>query len=99
VFGTPLYWYGPTAMMKLLVDRLRPFIVSKKLKGKKAILVVPSEEGKDACNALVEMFEASFAYLGVDIIGKIFAKAYEKAEVEDQPQALKEAFALGESLE
>lgn len=36
VFGTPLYWYGPSAKMKLLIDRLRPFIESKKLKGKRA---------------------------------------------------------------
>jgi len=24
VFATPVYWYGPTAKMKLLIDRLRP---------------------------------------------------------------------------
>jgi multimeric flavodoxin WrbA len=35
VFGTPLYWYGPTGKMKLVMDRLRPFVSSKKLKGKK----------------------------------------------------------------
>ena len=35
VFGTPLYWYGPTGKMKLMIDRLRPFSASKKLKGKK----------------------------------------------------------------
>ena len=29
IFGTPLYWYGPSAKMKLTVDRLRPFIASK----------------------------------------------------------------------
>jgi len=40
VFGTPLYWYGPSAKMKLLIDRLRPFIASKKLKGRKAFLVI-----------------------------------------------------------
>ena len=48
VFGTPLYWYGPSAKMKLLVDRLRPFIPSGALKGKKAVLAIPSEEGADA---------------------------------------------------
>jgi multimeric flavodoxin WrbA len=98
VFGTPLYWYGPTAKMKLLIDRLRPFIASKKLKGKKAILVIPSEEGAGACSILVGMFEASFKYLEMEFAGKILPKAYERAEVKDQPQTLNEAFELGESL-
>ncbi|MGQ9479715.1 MAG: flavodoxin family protein [Thermoproteota archaeon] len=26
IFGTPLYWYGPTGKMKLMIDRLRPFL-------------------------------------------------------------------------
>ena len=98
VFGTPLYWYGPTGKMKLFIDRLRPYIASKKLKGKKAVLVVPSEEGADACDCLVEMFELSFRYLEMDLVGKILAKASEKAQVREQPKTLDEAFELGKAL-
>jgi multimeric flavodoxin WrbA len=98
VFGTPLYWYGPTAKMKLLIDRLRPFIESKKLKGKKAILVVPSEEGAEACNFIVGMFNLSFKYLEIDLIGKLLPKASEKAEVRRQLGTLSNALALGKSL-
>ncbi len=98
VFGTPLYWYGPTAKMKLLVDRLRPFVASGKLKGKKAVLVIPSEEGADACNFAVGMFTLSFKYLGVDLVGKLLPKASEKAEVKKQPQTLMEARKLGKDL-
>jgi multimeric flavodoxin WrbA len=60
VFATPIYWYGPTAKMKLFLERLRPFIASRKLSGKKGILVVPSEEGQDCCGPLMEMFQMSF---------------------------------------
>ena len=98
VFGTPLYWYGPSAKMKLLLDRLRPFIASKGLSGKKAVLVVPSEEGPDACNFIVGMFNSSFKYLEIDMISTILAKASEKAEIKAQPQVLNKAFALGKSL-
>jgi multimeric flavodoxin WrbA len=98
VFGTPLYWYGPSAKMKLLIDRLRPFVASGKLKGKKAILVAPSEEGIDASKCLVEMFELSFKYLEVELVGKILPKASERAEIKQQPEALNEAFELGKSL-
>ena len=98
VFGTPLYWFGPSAKMKLLIDRLRPFIASRMLKGKKAVLVVPSEEGAEACSFTVSMFELSFEYLGVDLTGKILSKASERAEIKQQPQVLNEAFQLGKTL-
>jgi multimeric flavodoxin WrbA len=94
VFGTPLYWYGPTGKMKLVIDRLRPFVASKKLKGKKALIVVPSEEGLDACGYLVGMFELSFKYLGIELIHKILVKAYDKAEINEQPETLNSAFEL-----
>jgi multimeric flavodoxin WrbA len=98
VFGTPLYWYATTAQMKLVLDRLRPYVASEKLKGKKAIVVVPSEEGPDACDYLVGMFELSFKYLGIALIGKMLVKAYEKAEVNAQPETLNRAFQLGKKL-
>ena len=98
IFGTPLYWYGPSAKMKLTVDRLRPFIASKKLRGKKVVLVVPSEEGAKACGSLVSMFESSFMYLGMVLAGKILVQASEKGEVKKQPKVLDETFELGKRL-
>jgi len=98
VFGTPLYWYGPSAKMKLLIDRLRPFIASKKLKGKKAVLAIPSEEGAEACNFIIGMFALSFEYLCIKMAGKLTPRASERAELKGQPQTLKEAFELGKTL-
>jgi multimeric flavodoxin WrbA len=98
IFGTPIYWYGPTAKMKLLIDRLRPFIASGKLKGKKGIIVVPSEEGPGCCGPLVEMFRMSFEYLGMTMAGSILASAYEKGEINEKPEELRRAYELGASL-
>jgi multimeric flavodoxin WrbA len=98
VFGTPLYWYGPSAKMKLLLDRFRPFIASKKLKGKKAVLVVPSEEGADACNHTVGMFNLSFGYLEMDLVTILLPKASERAEVKDQAEVLDQAQMIGKHL-
>ena len=98
VFGTPLYWYGPSAKMKLLVDRLRPFISFKKLSGKKAILVIPSEEGAQACNFAVGMFESSFEYLGVELIGKILPTTVDRTSIKRQPEILNQAFELGKNI-
>ncbi|MGD6935299.1 MAG: flavodoxin family protein [Candidatus Bathyarchaeia archaeon] len=98
VFGTPLYWYGPSAKMKLLIDRLRPFVASKKLAGKKAVVVVPSEEGAEACNLTVEMYRMSLKYLGMDLVNVLLPTASEKAEVKQQPQTLKAGFEIGQTL-
>jgi multimeric flavodoxin WrbA len=98
LFGTPVYWYGPTAKMKLLIDRMRPFIASEKLKGKKGIVVAPSEEGDSCCGPLIEMFKMSFEYLGMSFTGSILAKAYERGEIKNNPIELARAFDLGRSI-
>ena len=98
VFGTPIYWYGPTAKMKLLIDRMRPFIANKKLSGKKAVVISPSEEGAVACGPMLEMFKMSFMYIGVEYAGDLLVNAYEKGEVKDKPLDLKRAFEFGKDL-
>ena len=98
VFGTPLYWYGPTGKMKLLIDRLRPYVASRKLKGKKAAVIVPSEEGAKACRTTISMFKQSFKYLEIELVGTILAAAYEKGEVKQNPEMLAAAFNLGKSI-
>lgn len=98
IFGTPNYWNGPTGKMKLLIDRMRPFVPNRKLKGKKWVIVSPSGEGPNSCRLLVEMLRLSFDYLGMKFAGKVLAKAYEKGEVRKNQKALKEAYDLGTSL-
>ncbi len=98
VFGTPLYWYGPSAKTKLLVDRLRPFVASMGLRGKKAVVAVPSEEGAEACDLTVDMFKRSFKYLEINLIGVLLPTASERAEIKTQPQVLNEAMTIGKNL-
>ena len=81
IFGTPNYWNGPTGKMKLLIDRMRPFVPSRKLKGKKWVIVSPSGEGPKSCRLLVEMLRLSCDYLGMKFAGKVLVKAYEKGEI------------------
>jgi multimeric flavodoxin WrbA len=98
VFGTPLYWYGPSAKMKMLIDRMRPFVENKILVGKRAVVVSPSAEGPVACNPMLEMFRRMFLYIGVEFAGEILAKAYDKGEVADNREELIRAFEFGASL-
>jgi multimeric flavodoxin WrbA len=98
IFGTPNYWNGPTGKMKLLIDRMRPFVPSRKLKGKKWVIVSPSGEGPNSCRLLVEMLHLSCDYLGMKYVGKVLAKAYEKGEIRKNQKALEKAYNLGTSL-
>ena len=98
IFGTPNYWYGPTGKMKLLIDRMRPFVANKKLKGRKWVIVSPSAEGPNSCRLLVEMLRLSCDYLGMKFVGKILAKAYEREEIKKDQKALRKAFEFGASL-
>lgn len=98
VFGTPNYWYGPTAKMKLLIDRMRPYVTNGKLKGKKAFVVTPAAEGPDACGPMIDMFRMSFDYLEMEFAGKVLAKAYERGEIGGDQETLANAYHIGASL-
>jgi len=98
IFGTPNYWYGPTGKMKLLIDRMRPFVENRKLKDKKWAIVSPSAEGPHSCRLLVEMLRLSCDYLGMKFAGKVLATAYERGEIKKNQKALTKAFEFGTSL-
>jgi multimeric flavodoxin WrbA len=98
IFGTPNYWYGPTAKMKLLIDRMRPYVASWKLKDKKAVVITPAQEGPIACGPLIEMFRMTFDHLKMKFAGKILATAFERAEIKYDQEALIEAYDLGASF-
>jgi multimeric flavodoxin WrbA len=98
VFGAPNYWNGPPAKMKLLIDRMRPFVPSKKSIGKKWVVVSPSGEGPASSGLIVEMLRRSCDYLGMEYAGKILVKAYDKGEIRKNQKALIRAYKLGTSL-
>lgn len=98
IFGTPLYWYGPSAKMKLLIDRMRPFVANGKLRGKKGAVVVPSQEGPKVCRAISTMFRMIFDHLDMEFTGEILATANEKAEIGENREELRKAYAFGISL-
>jgi len=103
VFGTPVYWYGPTALMKGFIDRFVYFNSPEnhaKIKGKPAALVVPYEEKSlEMGGFVVTFFEKCFQYLDMRLAGTILAPGVtRKGDVMDKPEFLEKAFELGRSL-
>lgn len=88
VFGTPIYWYGPTAKMKLLIDRLRPYFGSGKLKGKKGILMMSAGSGKEDCDLTGEMFKRIFDALGITMHGVVITKSYDVGDAQNDAAAV-----------
>jgi multimeric flavodoxin WrbA len=100
VFGTPVYWYGPTALIKAFLDRLVYFNCPenrKYIKGKPAVLAVPCEEENPATADLVKaMFEKSLEYLEMNLIGTIIVPGVTKrGEIIKKQSPLEEAYNLG----
>jgi multimeric flavodoxin WrbA len=103
IFGTPVYWYGPTALMKGFIDRFVFFNCPEnrvKIRGKMAILVVPFEEEKvETAESLIKMFEKSFDYLEMKLIEKIIVPGVgDKGEVLKKQDILNSCYELGKNL-
>ena len=103
IFGTPVYWYGPTGLMKMFVDRLVFFNCPEnreKIRGMQAVIAVPfEEENIHTADLVVEFFEKSLAYLEMKLVGKIIVPGVsKKGDILQKPDSLSQAYALGQSL-
>lgn len=103
VFGTPVYWYGPTGLMKLFIDRFVFFNSPGHrawIAGKPAVIVVPYEEtDPETVRPVIEFFEKCFAYLDIELVAKIIAPGVTaRGEVRTHGDRLQEAFDAGAAL-
>ncbi len=100
VFGTPVYWYGPTALMKGLVDRFVYFNSPEnrvKIRNKPAILAIPyEEEDPETADLVVAFFEKSLAYLEMTLLGQVVVPGVsKKGDVLRKTACLAEGYELG----
>ena len=103
VLGTPVYWYGPTALMKGFIDRLTFFNCPENrlgIKDKSAVIIIPfEEENPETARLVVEFFEKSLVYLEMKPTGKIIVPGVgAKGDILKLPQRLEESYKLGQQL-
>jgi multimeric flavodoxin WrbA len=80
VLGTPVYWWGPTAQMKVFMDRWYG-LPPETFENKKVILVIPMADTEDkTASHLIGMYQDSCDYLGVEIIDIVVAKGVTEAD-------------------
>lgn len=100
VLGTPVFWYGPTALMKAFVDRFVYFNCPENralLAGKTAVTIIPLEEtDPDTWAPVADFFARSLRYLELPLTGAIIAPGVEaKGEILEWPEKLQEAYEMG----
>jgi len=103
VFGTPVYWYGPTALMKAFLDRFVYFNCPAnraKIRGRAAALAVPFEDtATETADLLVQSFDKSLRYLEMNLVACLLVPGVtRKGEIAEKADRMKEAYALGVQL-
>ncbi|OGW38288.1 MAG: hypothetical protein A2Y97_04715 [Nitrospirae bacterium RBG_13_39_12] len=103
VLGTPVYWYGPTALMKCFIDRFVYFNCPEnraKIRGKLAAVAVPfEEENPKTADLLIKFFEKSLQYLEMKLIGKILVPGVSRrGDILKKADLLEKAYKLGKRL-
>ena len=103
VFGTPVYWYGPTALMKLFIDRMVYFNCPgnrEHIRNKKAVIVIPFEETNHATvQPVFDFFDKCCEYLEIKITDRIIAPGVTKrGEVASHKEVIDSAYLSGQNL-
>ena len=98
VFGTPVYWWGPTAQIKALVDRWYGCVDElQAMKDKKVILAVTfGDDTIETAKHTVGMFEDSFKYLHKEIFEILIAPSVsDPGDIKKSDILLEKAFNAG----
>jgi len=103
IFGTPVYWYGPTALMKCFIDRFVYFNCPEnraKIRGKSAIIAIPfEEEDPKTADLLVKFFRKSLQYLEMKLNGKILVPGVgRRGDIFEKADRLEESYELGKKI-
>lgn len=103
VLGTPVYWFGPTAIMKSFLDRFTYFSCPshrESIRNKPAVLAVPFADRAYATSALVvELFAKSLDYLEMRLIDQVLAPGVtERGEVRTRKRVMEKCAKLGQRL-
>jgi len=103
VFGTPVYWFGPTALLKAFIDRLIYFNCPEnrpKIAGKAAIIASPFEDtDMETATPMLAFFEKCFDYLEMAPAGRILVPGVAaKGDILAKSDELEKAYKLGATL-
>lgn len=103
LLGTPVYWFAPSGLMKLFVDRLVYFNCKENrvmVRGKRASYLIPYQEGShDTAWPVVDFFKRTLNYLEMEMVNGVLAPNVDKrGEVRNHPGVMERARNLGRMI-
>ena len=98
LFATPVYWWGMSAQLKLVIDKC--YCRGLQLKGKKVGLIVVggSPLGSVQYELICKQFDCMASYLSWDMLFRKCYYATQSGELAAEKSAMAELTALGEHL-
>jgi multimeric flavodoxin WrbA len=98
VFGTPIYYWGPTAQFKAFMDRWYGAGGAVTFKGRRIVLTVPLGDANPAvARHTVGMFTDALNYVGAELFATIVAPGvFDRGKVREHPDVLMAAYHAGQ---
>ena len=99
VYGTPVYYWGPTSIFKTFSDRLLATSRLGYIKGKKLAIVIPLGGSESVARHTIGMITDAANYRGADLVGQVVSPGTgDTGVIKQKPEMMKKAFELGKKL-
>ena len=98
VIASPVYFYGISAQLKAVIDRLHTPMRDKFAIKKAALLLVGAAELPELFDAVLAQYDLAMKFFGLEDMGNVLVRGVrEKGEIHGN-KALNDAFDLGASI-
>jgi len=102
VIGTPVYWWGPSGLLKAFVDRWYSTIhlpsIKKRMAKRVALACVYGDADPDTPRYVLGMFEEIVSYLGGSLTDRLLVRASSFGAARQNPDVMLQALELGRRL-
>ena len=91
IIGTPNYFDNVTALLKNFIDRTHPCYKTKRLKGKKVvILAVGGDEARWSEQRIAQAMNGFVSYQGLELVGIFSFQALQRNELKESTETKRE---------
>ena len=98
IFATPVYWWGMSAQLKLIIDKC--YCKGQYLKGKKVGVLIVGAASVDSIQyeLINKQFDCIADYLSWDVLFQKSYSAYDRTDLNHNAEAITELKVLGSNL-